>query len=152
MLTVLVVTTHETVLMLINPSNTTLEINAVMAVYEYFGLIVAGAACFDAAHDPLLLALSSDKQASCLARIKAMLTLHDVLGAIPFDKPLFFSLRSALAESESGPTRQVTVTGSVPSSIPAAGFGSSFTATPQEIDSEGESIYGPLVGQGPSVP
>merc|ERR550537_230292 len=134
--------------MILSPSERSLEISALLAVYEYFGLIVAGAACFDAALDPLLLALSSDKQASCLARIKATLTAWDALGTIPFDKPLFFSLRSALAESE-GPERSPmarTFTGSLPSSVPAAGFGASLIATPAEIDSEGESIYGPIVG------
>lgn len=142
MLAVLLVSVQETALMLVRPGERALEISSILSAYEYFGLVVAGASCFDAARDPLLAALPS-KQASLLSKIQVTLALHDVLGSIPFDKPLFFSLRSALAKEEEKPAEPGLLRGHTTYvSVPAAGFFGPDSPAKDGKDSDGESIYG----------
>ena len=151
MLAVFVITAHETAMMIVWPAERTLQISAVISVYAYFGLLVAGASCLDAKGDPLLVALPS-KPGSILGKIYHVAKVWDALGVIPFDKPLFFDLRSALAEDHAAKPFVGSVPATAFSSIASLASKVGFAEPAPDVDSEGGSIYGAVSNAGQSLP
>lgn len=150
MAAVLLVSAQETVLMVAAPSEHSLQKGAVLSAYEYLFLLVAFATCLDASKDPLLAALPT-KQGSLLSKLQAVLAIHDVLGSVPFDKPLFFSLRSALAKEDARAVPALLPRSATAASAAAAGFGGPPPPAADGKDSDGESIYGTPTVTGPTA-
>jgi hypothetical protein len=117
-----------------------IPVAAMSQVYAYFALVIFGAADLDPRVDYTLQALPTAEGSTVYSKARSMFAWYDAFLPVPFDKPLFFSLRSALVEE---PRLVPPVPQDQPS--PEKADLDDFLQE-HEHDSEGESIYAPLVG------
>jgi hypothetical protein len=112
-----------------------LHLAASIQLYAYFMLIVFCSADLNPRADSILCAMP-EKESTITSRIRAMCFLPDAFWDVPFDKELFFSLRSAIADDAKEPAE------SPPEMRSESRLVTADTAHDHAYDSEGESIYG----------
>jgi hypothetical protein len=117
-----------------------LHLAAATQLYAYFTLIVFCSADLNPRADSILCAMP-EKETSAASRIRAICFLPDAFFDVPFDKELFFSLRSAIADdakepAESPPPPEIRSESRLVAADTIPGHHD------HAYDSEGESIYG----------
>merc|ERR1719387_986708 len=111
-----------------------LQLAAATQLKAYFVLIVFCSADLNPREDSILCAMP-EKETTVVSRIRAICFLPDAFFDVPFDKELFFSLRSAIADDAKEPSESPPEMRSESRLIAA-------DTDHHAYDSEGESIYG----------
>jgi hypothetical protein len=113
-----------------------LQLAAATQLYAYFVLVTFCSADLNPQADSILSAMSEKKDASAASRIRTIFFLTDAFFDVPFDKELFFSLRSVIADD----AKDIAESPAQPEMRSESRLVTQ--DTDHAYDSEGESIYG----------